>query len=84
MSYARRHSTNVCPGNRVRYTMSLAFALETTATLAEHTRDHFRPVYGTLNAYQWLLYIPLHNLRHNQQIAEVASSSGFETLGLEG
>ena len=20
MSYARRHSTNVCPGNRVRYT----------------------------------------------------------------
>ena len=32
MSYARRHSTNVCPGNRVRYTVwtpdgrSLAFA----------------------------------------------------------
>ena len=21
MSYARRHSTNVCPGNRVRYTL---------------------------------------------------------------
>ena len=21
MSYARRHSTNVCPGNRVRYTI---------------------------------------------------------------
>ena len=23
MSYARRHSTNVCPGNRVRYNLSL-------------------------------------------------------------
>ena len=23
MSYARRHSTNVCPGNRVRYTIPL-------------------------------------------------------------
>ena len=25
MSYARRHSTNVCPGNRVRYTCSTTF-----------------------------------------------------------
>ena len=66
---------------RDRRATSLAFAMETTASLAEHTRDHRRPVYGTLNAYQWLLYIPLHNLRHNQQIAEIASSSGFETLG---
>ena len=23
MSYARRHSTNVCPGNRVRYSLTL-------------------------------------------------------------
>ncbi len=69
---------------RSRRATSLVFAKETAASLAEHTRDHFRPVYGTLNAYQWLLYIPLHNLRHNQQIAEIASSSGFETLGLEG
>ena len=69
---------------RDRRETSLAFAMETTAALGEHTRDHFRPVYGTLNAYQWLLFIPLHNLRHNQQIAEVASSSGFETLRLDG
>ena len=27
MSYARRHSTNVCPGNRVRYNYRLAFLL---------------------------------------------------------
>ena len=24
MSYARRHSTNVCPGNRVRYILRLS------------------------------------------------------------
>lgn len=28
------------------------------------------PVFNMLNAYQWLLYIPLHNVRHNRQIAE--------------
>ena len=28
------------------------------------------PVFDMLNAYQWSLYIPLHNIRHNQQIAE--------------
>ncbi len=68
---------------RARRATALTFAMETTASLAEHTRDHYRPIYGTLNAYQWLKYIPLHNLRHNQQIAETASSSGFGTLGLE-
>ena len=62
---------------RARRATSVAFATETTASLAEHTRDHYRPIYGTLNAYQWLKYIPLHNLRHNQQIAEIASSPGF-------
>ena len=29
MSYARRHSTNVCPGNGVRYTMSCMIVLDT-------------------------------------------------------
>ncbi len=28
MSYARRHSTNVCPGNRVRYRTKLGMALK--------------------------------------------------------
>ena len=49
---------------------SIAFAERTNDPLKLHTSDHHRPVIGTLNAYQWLLYIPLHNLRHNQQIAE--------------
>ena len=56
---------------------TLSFSQETQAPLQRHTQDHHRPVYGTLNGYQWLLYIPLHNLRHNQQIAEVIGKPGF-------
>jgi uncharacterized damage-inducible protein DinB len=55
----------------------IKFAEETEVTLKEHTAEHPFPVFGTLNAYQWLIYIPLHNMRHNQQIAEVKASPGF-------
>lgn len=53
------------------------FIEETQAPLKEYTADHPFPVFGTLNAYQWLIYIPLHNMRHDQQIAEVKASAGF-------
>ena len=52
--------------------------IETTdLPLKAHTLDHPFPVFGTLNAYQWLLYIPAHNLRHNKQIAEVMNNPAF-------
>src|SRR5258706_10529827 len=56
---------------------TLKFAQETDVALKEHTADHPFPVFGTLSAYQWLIYIPLHNMRHDQQIAEVKASPGF-------
>ena len=56
---------------------TLKFAEETTAALKEHTAENPFPVFNTLNAYQWLIYIPLHNMRHDQQIAEVKASPGF-------
>lgn len=56
---------------------TLKFIKETNVPLKAYTRDHPFPIFGTLNAYQWLIYIPLHNLRHNQQIAEVKSTPGF-------
>jgi hypothetical protein len=56
---------------------AIQFAEETQVALKEHTVDHPFPVFGTLNAYQWLIYVPLHNVRHNQQIAEVKASPGF-------
>jgi DinB superfamily len=57
--------------------VTLKFAQETQVPLKEHTLDHPSPVFGTLNGYQWLIYIPLHNIRHNKQIAEVKADANF-------
>lgn len=54
---------------------ALAFARETDQPLKAHTAPN--PFFGSLNAHQWLLYIPLHHVRHNEQIAEVKASSGY-------
>jgi hypothetical protein len=55
----------------------LKFARETDAPLKEHLAPHPMPVFDPLNAYQWLIYIPLHNLRHEKQIAEVKATAGY-------
>lgn len=54
---------------------ALAYVQETESPLKAHTAAN--PFFGSLNAHQWLLYIPLHHLRHNLQIAEVKSSSSY-------
>ncbi len=54
---------------------TIKYAAETSAPLKEHTADH--PALRTMNGYQWLLLIPLHNMRHNLQIDEVKASAGF-------
>jgi len=56
---------------------TVKFIRETQLPLNEYTSEHPFPVFNTLNAYQWLIYIPLHNLRHDQQIAEVKASAGY-------
>lgn len=56
---------------------TLQFAKETQAAMNSHTLTHPLKVFGPLSAYQWLIYIPAHNLRHNQQIAEVKAASGY-------
>lgn len=56
---------------------TLKFAEETDLPLKAHTFDNPFPVFGTLNAYQWLIYVPLHNIRHNKQIAEVKADPNF-------
>jgi hypothetical protein len=57
-----------------RYKTGRAATLEFVEQLDQPVKDrsaeHPFPVFNMLNAYQWLLYIPLHNARHNQQIAE--------------
>lgn len=54
---------------------TIKYAEETNEPLKEHTADH--PALKTLNGYQWLLLMPLHNMRHNLQIDEVKASAGF-------
>jgi hypothetical protein len=54
---------------------ALAYVQETEAPLKAHTAAN--PFFGPLNAHQWLLYIPLHHLRHNLQIAEVKTSADY-------
>jgi hypothetical protein len=56
---------------------ALAFAEKTDAPLKAHTVEHPFRVFNTLNAYDWLLYIPLHNERHNKQMAEVMAAPGY-------
>ena len=53
----------------------MAFAREVDGPLKAHAADN--PFFGPLNVYQWLIYAPLHNLRHNQQIDEVKAAAGF-------
>jgi hypothetical protein len=51
------------------------FATDTKAPLKEHLSDN--PFFGPLNAYQWLIYVPLHTMRHDKQIAEVKATAGY-------
>jgi uncharacterized damage-inducible protein DinB len=53
------------------------FAATTEVALKEYTVEHPFPIFGTLNAYQWLIYVPLHTMRHDKQIAEVKATAGY-------
>ena len=53
------------------------FARETQSALHEHTLVHPLPVFSTLNAFQWLIYVPLHTIRHRRQIEEVKATPGY-------
>jgi len=53
------------------------FAEHTDLPLKAFEAQHPIPAFNILNAYDWLLYIPLHNLRHNQQIAEAKATPGL-------
>ena len=58
----------------------LDFVATTAEPLKAHTEDPRRPAVGTLNAYQWIFFISLHNLRHLDQIAEVVRTPEFEAV----
>ena len=51
------------------------FATTTDAALKEHLVPN--PFFGPLNGYDWLIYVPLHNMRHDLQIAEVKTAPAY-------
>lgn len=55
----------------------IRFAEETRLPLDEHAADHPFPAFNTLSAYQWLMLVPLHQKRHQQQIAEIKAAPGY-------
>ena len=56
---------------------TVAFAKESQQELNSRTAEHPFTVFNTLSAYQWLLYIPLHQERHTRQILGIQSMRGF-------
>lgn len=55
----------------------MEFAQKTDEPLKAHTIEHPMPAFNTLNAYDWLVYIPMHTERHLKQMAEVMASPGY-------
>lgn len=62
---------------RAKRARTIQFAESTNLPLREHLTKGLFPIFDPLNAYQFVLYIPLHNIRHNQQIAEVKASADY-------
>jgi len=54
-----------------------AFVEKLDAPAKEHIVVHPFPVFGPLNAYDWLIYVPLHTIRHSRQIIEVKETAGY-------
>jgi DinB superfamily len=42
-----------------------------------HTVKHPFPIFNWLNAHDWLLYVPLHTIRHCKQIIEVQADPRY-------
>ena len=51
------------------------FATESNALLKQGIVEN--AFFGPLNGYHWLIYIPLHTMRHDKQIAEVKATTGY-------
>lgn len=45
--------------------------------IKQHILVHPFPVFGDLSAYDWLIYVPLHTVRHSKQIVEVQKDKNY-------
>lgn len=51
--------------------------------IKNHTFEHPFPIFNWLNAYDWLLYVPLHTVRHSRQIIEVQEDPNYPKKAAE-
>ena len=49
--------------------------------IKEYTLEHPFPVFGWLSAHDWLIYVPLHTIRHTKQLIEVQEHEGYPKGG---
>ncbi len=45
--------------------------------LKQFTKEHPFPVFGWLNAHDWIIYVPLHTIRHTKQLIEVQEDPNY-------
>lgn len=64
-----------------QFLASRAHTIEYMKTTKDDLRDHFFdhpvPAFGTLDAYQWIMFISGHSRRHTLQILEVKADPNF-------
>ena len=56
---------------------SIDYVKATQEDLRDHLFDHPVPVFGTMDAYQWILFMSGHSRRHTLQILEVKADPNF-------
>lgn len=45
--------------------------------IKQHIFTHPFPIFGDLTSYDWLIYVPLHTVRHSKQIIEVQEDANY-------
>ena len=71
------HQTDVAKRFQRQRIDIVKFAGETDRPVKAHTFRHPFPEFGILSAYQWFIYVPLHTIRHCQQMARVKALADF-------
>ena len=54
-----------------------AYSETVEKSLKDHTVEHPFPFFSWLNAHDWLIYVPLHTIRHSRQIIEVQEDKNY-------
>jgi hypothetical protein len=54
-----------------------AFSDTVEGPIKSHTTKHPFEFFNWLNAHDWLVYIPLHTIRHSRQIVEVQEDANY-------